>query len=234
MNDENKNLIPEGYYEAVAVETTDDQGVCAYARLALTKGGGKQVAAHFKILNPPEGFSAGFPLPWYGAFTATMVGDSGKSVAQRTCESLRHMGLKGDDLTECESQPLDQIVSVKVEHNEWEGKTRARIAFVNPVGGGTIKLNNPMPEIEKRKFAAMMKGSLGKLPVTAGERVSGGESRSMSKSAGTAHAHAAKAAGGGGGGADRTPETELLEDDIPFATAELCIGKVHQPGGRAI
>ena len=38
------------------------------------------------------------------------------------------------------------------EHNEWEGKVSARVAWVNAPGGGTIKIAKPMDEAQKRQL----------------------------------------------------------------------------------
>jgi hypothetical protein len=204
MSENYEDMIPEGYYEAVAVKTQDEGGGEAYARFALTKAGNRQVAAHFKILNPPEGVSVKYPLPWYGAFSSTPMGKKGKTVAQVTVESLRAMGLKGNDLAAAQDQDLDQLVSVMVEHNEWDGKVRPRIAFVNTPGGGAIKLNNPMPLQEVRKFAAMMRDSLGKVPEVGGTRVASQAPAAEQASHNTTSAPVD----------DQPPPPE--EDDIPF------------------
>jgi hypothetical protein len=75
------DLIPEGYYDAVAVQTADESGAVAFARFALSENGTRQVVAHFRILNPPIGSASRFPLPWYGYFT--------ENTGKRTVESLR-------------------------------------------------------------------------------------------------------------------------------------------------
>jgi hypothetical protein len=90
------------------------------------------------------------------------------------------MGLRGDDLLQVETQNLDQVVSVKVEHNEWDGKVRARVAFVNAAGAGAVKLKKPMEDGAKREFAAMMRAKVATVAEVAGTRHSPGESPSES------------------------------------------------------
>lgn len=177
-------IIPAGYYDAVAVETADEQGALAFARLSLTAKGDRKVTAQFQILNPPAGFSVRFPIWWNGTFT--------EKSARRTVESLRLMGFKGDDMLAIETQRLDQIVSVLVEHGEWEGKTTPRVAFVNAPqsGNGIVKIKNPMTDDAKRQFAAMMRGKISSVPDVDGER------------------YVAASDGGFGGGQDL--------DDLPF------------------
>ncbi len=155
------NLVPEGYYDAVCVPSTyEENGAVCSARLSTTKNNTKQVAATFEILIGPY---AGRRLVWFGYFT--------KDTAKRTVESLRYMGLKGDDLDACQVQTLDQRVSIKVGHNEYDGKTTARVDFVNQPGGGGLKLTAPMSKDAARAFAAMMTASLKKVPEVAGEKV---------------------------------------------------------------
>ena len=203
---EENNLLPEGFYDAVAVEKVDDQGVIAFARWSKSNGGKKQVSAHFKLLAHPEAF----PVPWYGSFSGETLGKKGKTVAERTVESLRYMGFKGNDFLELERQPLNQIVSVQVEHNEWEGKVSLRVAWVNMPGGGVVKIKNPLPQDELRQFAGLMRNSLDKVPEVNGERWA---PPAASTDAGASNgAHAAPPASHGGHEQPPPP----MEDDIPF------------------
>jgi len=153
-------LVPEGYYAAVAVPTTTEDGTTAVARFALSKNETRKVLVAFEVI---EGEFAGRRLFWDGYFT--------KDTAKRTVQSLRYMGFKGDDLGAAESQPLNQRVSIKVGWNTWEGKTYARVEFVNSPGGAVIKLANPMSADDRRKFAAMMRTSVAGVPEVAGETV---------------------------------------------------------------
>ncbi len=155
-----RELVPAGYYDAVAIATPNEDGSSSYARLAFAKNDTRQVCALFEITSGPH---VGERLVWFGFFT--------KDAGKRTVESLRIMGLKGNDLGALETTPLDQRVSIKVGHDEWEGKVRARVDFVNAPGGGMVKLNKPMSKDEIRKFAAMMRDSLAKVPEREGARV---------------------------------------------------------------
>ena len=213
---EETNLLAPGYYDAVAVEKTDDQGVVAFARWELSKNDAKQVIAYFQLIGHPEVF----PIPWRGSFASTMLGESGKSVAQRTVESLRYMGLKGDDLLAIENQELNQIVSLQVEHDEWEGKTRLKVAWVNKPGGGVIKVK-PLPEEAKRKFAAMMRASLAKVPEVEGERYAPSRVPNEAAQAVAAVREGMPATPPNGAPASnqrsyQAPPPDPMEDDIPF------------------
>lgn len=200
-----ENLIPEGTYDAVGVDRPDEQGVCAYARLAETKNGDPQVIAFFNILNLPEGVSQRFPLRRNGSFKKTLVGPEGKqrTLARITCESLRAMGWKSNDITDIEKDDLDQIVSVTVDHEEHEGKWYARIGWVNAAGGGAVKIK-AMDDAAKRKFAAMMTSNVASVPLVAGKKAGASSAAAPSNGAQTSAS-----------GHEEPPPPEDY-DDIPF------------------
>lgn len=207
-------LPAPGTYNAVAIERADDQGLTAYVRWSLTKGDKKQVSATFKLIDAP-----GNPtVTWYGSFSPTVMGTTGKTVAQRTVESLRYMGFKGNDFLELETQKIDQIVSITVEHevSEQDGKTYLKVGWVNQLGGGVIKIARPLSMEDKRKFAAVMKGSLSKVPDVDGERHESNGSAPASN--GAAQSNSAPPADDGGWGGSAGGEPPPLDDssDIPF------------------
>lgn len=190
-------MIPEGYYNAVAVprEGEDGSHIARWGVAGEKKT--KQVLIYFEIT---DGEWAGHVLPWFGYFS--------KAAAKRTVESLRYCGFKGDDLFDLDNQALDQGVNVLVEHNEYDGKTYARIAFVNASGGGAIQLKSPMNEKSIREFAAVMKQSCAKVPEHEGEPVKAGSNGKGQ--GGVAAQDAAQDA------PDERAGDPLLEDDIPF------------------
>jgi Fe-S cluster assembly iron-binding protein IscA len=100
-----------------------------------TAKGGEQIAVLFEILEGPD---AGNSVTWFGYFTEKTV--------DRTIEALRYCGMEGDDLSAIRELP--NKVQIVVEHETYEGKTRAKVAWVNQLGGGAIKLNNPMDDRE--------------------------------------------------------------------------------------
>jgi len=153
------DLIPPGYYAAVAVPVqTEDGAVWAQFGTSQQKGT-RQVYVAFAII---DGDHAGRRLGWFGYFTDGAV--------DRTIESLRLCGLKGDDLANAMFGPLDQEVQVVVEHEEYDGKVRAKVAWVNAPGGGAFRMANPMKSDELRKFSATMKGKLKGKPEVAGAK----------------------------------------------------------------
>jgi hypothetical protein len=132
------SLTPKGTYRA--------RGVAGTAQLGKTENGAAQLAAAFEI---SEGPYAGTTLPWYGYFT--------DKTKKRTLESLRLAGWSNDDIGEIEGFG-DTEVDIVVGHNTWEGKTTARVDWVNRAGSGGIALKSPMNDAEKRAFAAKLKG----------------------------------------------------------------------------
>jgi hypothetical protein len=151
--------VQPGYYNAVAVPV-DVEKTKVWAQFGTSKKGTRQVVLHFEIIDGPE---AGRRLPWIGFFT----NDSW----QRTMESLRFAGWSGDDLSALPSMPLDQVVSITVESDEYDGKTRSRITWVNqPGAGGVLKLAEPMSPDVLRQFAAQMKSKAALIPLKPGAK----------------------------------------------------------------
>lgn len=154
------DIVPAGQYRAVAVPASVD-GQKMWAQFGRSKEKlTPQVAVFFALLD--EGPYRGRRLLWMGYFT--------ENSTDRTIEALRLCGFKGDDLAALPSQDLDLEVSVTVENEEYEGKTRAKIAWVNAPGGG-LKMSNPMNPTDLRKFAAQYKAKVKAKAVVEGQRV---------------------------------------------------------------
>lgn len=139
------NLIPVGHYRGVAVPVNID-GAEFWAQFGETKAGAPQVAITFAILDGPH---AGRRAPWFGSFSADAI--------KRTIESLRYCGFKGEELADLLTQKINQEVSITVEHNEWQGKVTAKVAWVNAAGGGGLKLAKPLAKDALRLFSAKMR-----------------------------------------------------------------------------
>ena len=202
-----KEMIPQGFYPAVAVPTAGDDGThtVRWGRAGEKKT--NQALVYFEILEGPH---AEQRLPWFGFFS--------RQSYERTLQAFRYMGWRGDDLMN--PGPLDQKVQITVEHHTYNEKTYARVAWVNRLGQGAIKLNDPLTPDELRKFSSQMKSAFAKVPEVQSERAARN---------GNGHA---KAAGRGPGlddgphnddwseqqrlpsGQDATPIRN--EDDIPF------------------
>ena len=141
-------MIGEGVFLAVAKDV----------QWGETKNGKKQVAVQFELLS---GDDMGQTVTWFGYFT--------DGTWKRTMESLRYMGWRGDDLSDL--GPLDQQVEIVVELDEYNGKIRPKVQWVNRPGGGRVKLEKPLGDSELKKFAAQMKQRAKSVPVVAGPTV---------------------------------------------------------------
>lgn len=158
-------LVPVNIYSAVAVPFQTEDGP-VWAQFGTSKAGNEQVCLQFEIVRGPE---SGRKVPWFGSFSETRSEKTKKSVAERTIESLRICGFRGNDLATLPAQELTQEVSITVEHNEWEGKKTARVSWVNEPGGGGVKLANPIGGTELRRFAASMKSKLASIGEVVGK-----------------------------------------------------------------
>ncbi|HVY62177.1 MAG TPA: DUF669 domain-containing protein [Planctomycetota bacterium] len=127
-------ILPIGKYRARAIE----------AQLGETKTGKEQVVVRFELLN--DGFE-GQTITWFGVFATDKM-------AKRILEGLRACGWRGTDIGDL-SGVTDCDVEIEVEHNTWEGKTSARVKWVNRIGGGPAV--TPLAPDKARAFAARMK-----------------------------------------------------------------------------
>lgn len=185
-------MIAEGYHNAVAIPVETDNGP-KWAQFGVTDNGKKYVTVSFEIL---DGEDAGQKIAWFGYFAT-------EKNAKRTIESLRYCGFKGDDLSTVGGQQLDQRVSLTVEHDEYDGKVRAKVAWVNGTGGGGYKIEKPMANDELRRFAASLKNHVKATAEVNGEK---GEHGRQSEDRGDDPFADARGSGPPPGG----------DDDIPF------------------
>lgn len=145
-------MIEKGTYTARAVQW--DWGT--------TKDGKEQVAVQMEIV---EGQFQGWCITWYGYFT--------DKTKQRTIESLKYMGWRGDDIMTMTGMG-DLLCQIVVDHEQQtEGKRAgewvAKVRWVNRLGGGgPIKLDRPMDMAAKRMFAAKLKMHARQVPDVVG------------------------------------------------------------------
>jgi hypothetical protein len=119
--------------------------------------GNKQCAAHMQI---EEGEHAGAGLAWFGHFT--------DKTADRTIESLQHMGWQGDDLFELHeldaegcARLLPNLVEIVCEvEPDLDGVPRLKVRWINKIGGDRFKFKTPLEAHEMKAFAAQMRGTI--------------------------------------------------------------------------
>ncbi len=134
--------IADGTYKAKAVDWA----------LGETKAGKPQIAVTFQLTG--EGAPR---ITYYGSFS--------DAAYEYTVQRLRVCGWTGDDLTQLDSIGTHEVELV-IKADTYEGKTRAKVQFINRPGeGGGLK--SKMTEASAREFAAVMKAkiaALGKVP----------------------------------------------------------------------
>lgn len=90
--------------------------------LGQAKTGTDQIGVQFRLLDDPW---KGWTLPWYGSFTPDAF--------PATYEALTACGWRGEQIATLKQDLRDNTeVSVIVEPEEFEGRWRARIRWVNP------------------------------------------------------------------------------------------------------
>lgn len=141
---------------------------------------------------------------------------------------LRTCGWTGDDLATITLEDLQNEVELVIVHEEYEGKVRAKVAYINPIGGGMIKSEKAMTPDELRKFATSMRtkvravGGAGQTkPKPAGPQntaPAGGTVKHLTRPAEVKHPNAP----GGGSDWDQAPPAFTGPgDDVPFAACGL-------------
>lgn len=119
-----------------------------HGNISYTKTGKEQVTVQFALLDGPD---KDRQVTWTGFFT--------EACFERTIKSLRYTGWKGDDLSDL-STIGDADCQVTVEHQSYEGKTYARVAWVNSVGGVT---GTPMATSAMADFARKMQPKIAQM-----------------------------------------------------------------------
>jgi len=143
----------------------------------------------FDILTEGAAESA---LNWRGSFS--------DGAADRTIESMRHCGWEGDDLTQLEGLDRNEVELV-VEDEEYEGKTYAKVQWVNKPRSLSVK--NVLEGDKLKAFAAEMKLRIRALDASNGKRTS-------------APKPAATPSTGQSGGLRRPEPPPMTDSDIPF------------------
>jgi hypothetical protein len=103
------------------------------------------VAVVFRI---EEGENFGERVTWNGYFTEKTI--------KRTLESLRYCGWSGDMVTDLTGIDKNKVQLV-IKEEEFEGKLRTKVEWVNRLGGMAVK--NRMDDATRKAFAARLKGA---------------------------------------------------------------------------
>lgn len=125
----------------------------------VTQNDKDYVAVDFEITGPQH---VGETIGWRGYFST-------EGAVKRTLESLKFAGWSGQQDT-LESLPgLGNCeVELVINHETYEGKTHARVQWVNNLGRGGVALGEQMDPNRKRAFAARMRGHIAALNAAPG------------------------------------------------------------------
>lgn len=81
-----------------------------------------------------------------------------EATLERTVESLRYCGWKGDDVSDGLPGLDTNVVSLVIEDEEYEGKTYPRVQWVNKKGG--LALKAPMAQDQAKAFGASLRDKI--------------------------------------------------------------------------
>ena len=107
-----------------------------------------QVGVQFDLLDHP-----GDTLTWYGSMTDKAL--------PRTMDGLRAMGWQGCDISELDdpATEMDNEVVLVVEWDEYQGKKKLKVNWVNAAGGG-MGMKNPLAGDALKAKAAELKAKI--------------------------------------------------------------------------
>lgn len=133
------DIIEAGDYRAKAIE----------GKLTETKGGKAQAAVRFALLDFP-----GRTLTWYGFLEAS---EKAFEIAMR---GLRTAGWTGNDVADMSMlvEATAPEVILVVQHEEYQGKTSAKVAFINSMGG--MAMQGVLQPDQARSFSDRVKGKV--------------------------------------------------------------------------
>jgi len=112
--------------------------------LGISSTNKEQIAVMFEFVG---GEHDGKHITWFGYFTDGTV--------DRTLESLRHCGWESDSLAELDTLGNCEVELV-IEDEEYEGKWRSKVKWVNRVA--KLALKEQMNAAQVAAFAARMRG----------------------------------------------------------------------------
>ena len=175
------------------IEAGKHRARALHAELGLTKNGFEQIGIEFELLDLP-----GQRISYYGVFTG--------GAQEWTIKAMRTAGFRGTDITDMSSLTGETPeVLLVVEHEKYERRVRAKVKFVNTMGG--VSMKDPLSGDRAKAFAAKMKGVF-----LSDERSNGGGTKTQAPKR-QAQRTVPK---GVAPKAASTQGAELADDDIPF------------------
>lgn len=115
---------------------------------------GEYIKLDFEVVEPVD-YQCEM-VSWYGSFSFSR-GKDGKTPFERTLETLRICGWKGNDLSDLSGMG-DNSVSINVDLNEYNGKMYPAVKWVNKPGETANK--NALSVEQSMSFAERMKAKI--------------------------------------------------------------------------
>lgn len=151
-------MLPAGTYAAAVVPVETKSGPASIQFGPATTNSPFTAVLSFEILRGPQ---AGQHISAFLYF--------GDRSVDRSMESLRACGFSGEDLDKFIDQNPDIEAQIVVEHETYEGKTRARVKWINSASRGFV-LEKPLDQKELRMFSAQMKAKLKTIKEVSGKK----------------------------------------------------------------
>lgn len=152
-------MIAAGTYAAVVVpiNTPNGQLYCQFGESGTKRT--PLVSIRFEILRGPY---AGQTIGYYGYFPEDKF-----EQGERTIKGLRACGFKSDDFGAMQTEVVNQECEIVVETEEYKGRTRPRVLWINPVSSG-MRIENTMDPSKLRLFSARFGKTLKQIGVISG------------------------------------------------------------------
>lgn len=75
-------------------------------------------------------------------------------------KDLLTLGWQGEDMGNINDAELANEVELTIMHEEYNGVVRAKVKYIDPIGGGMIKSETPMTEAQRADFGRQMKAKV--------------------------------------------------------------------------
>lgn len=129
--------FPNGTYPAIAIPEQ--------SALGEASTGTPCVEVMFQIQGPADYY--GQTIVWYGYLS--------EGAMKSTVKGLRACGWQGDNLEDLSTVGANQVELV-IENEEYDGKTRSKVRWVNQPGGNRVLLDPS----KKKSIAAQLRGQI--------------------------------------------------------------------------